>query len=627
MSAAALPFEAPRPVARKVSRLRLLVRLYVLLEGLAAAAIAAGAAFWLGLAIDWLFEPSPALRVALWAVAAVALAAVVWRYLARRLFAGLRSDSLALLVERRFPHLAEGLITTVQAARTTDDPTVRRELIDATARRAAADMEQVGLLRVFDFRPLVTKTLIAAALGAGALALALGAPEAFGFWMARMRLTPELWPRRVELTVVGFDRAHGGVINVARNDEFPLEVLASIVDGHEAPAVVEVRWRRPSDGVRGGGPMLRIGEATPGRDAAQRYTYAFKVGADLEFDVIGGDDRIRNLRLHAVERPTATRIALDVTYPKYIDREPRTIAVSGRAELPEGASAVCRIEANKPLESVRVQDPAEQTDVPATVTPGRPQEFTFGIASSSADRVFLITLHDADGVENREPFRLPVAVVPDLVPEIAVQLRGIGTAVTPQARIPLAGKLTDDYALIEAWFEYEVDQAPAERRPLAAQPDGLTQLRMTEAFDLSDADPQTNRPRVELKPGQRLALTLKARDAYDLGGAPHIGSSGRFRLDVVTASELRALLERRELGLRQRFEQIYEKMQGVEDLLGRIDLAHAANPADDNPGSAPAPTTNDAADAAPSAGPRSRRREPPERDAVGVRDQRRGRRI
>lgn len=614
MSATALPFEAPRPVARKVSRLRLLVRAYVLLEGLAAAAAVAGAAFWLGLGIDWLFEPASALRVVMWALVAAALAVVAWRYLGRRLFASLRSDSLALLVERRYPQLAEGLITTVQAAAAPDDAAIHRQLIDATARRAADDMSSVDLLRVFDFRPLVRKSLVAAALAAGVGVFAFGAPEAFSFWIARMRLTPELWPRRVELTVVGFDRAQDGAINVARNDEYQLQVLASIVGGHEAPAVVEIRWRRPSDGVRGGGPMLRIGEAQPGRDEAQRYSFDFKVGADLEFDVIGGDDRIRNLRLHAVERPTATRVAFDVTYPKYMQREPRTIVVSGRAELPEGATAVCRIEANKPLESVLVHDPAEQTDLTATVTADRPQEFSFPVDGSSADRVFLITLHDADGVENREPFRLPVAIVPDQQPEVAVQLRGIGTAVTPQARIPLAGKLTDDYALTDAWFEYEIDQEAAERRPLATQPTGLAEQRMAEAFDLTETDPQTNRPRVDLKPGQQLALTVKARDAYDLeppatdsslaakstttDTTGHIGSSGRFRLDVVTASELRALLEKRELGLRERFQAIYEKMQGVDDLMGRIDLARAAKPADDGPDASPAPAESPADDAA-----------------------------
>jgi hypothetical protein len=56
----------------------------------------------------------------------------------------------------------------------------------------------------------------------------------------------------------------------------------------------------------------------------------------------------------------------------------------------------------------------------------------------------------------------------------------------------------------------------------------------------------------------------------------------------VTPSELRALLEKRELGLRQRFEAIHEKMQSTRELLDRIDLAAAAKEADDKSGEAAA---------------------------------------
>ncbi len=583
MSTAALPFQPPRLISRTVARLRLAVRLYALAEGLAALAVVVGAAFWLGLAIDWLLEPRPALRVALWIAAGAGVALVAWRYILRRTFAPLRSDSLALLVERQYPQLREGFVTAVQASGESDAGAVRRQLLDVSARRAADALAGVRLGRVFDFRPLARKSLLAVGLLGAIAAFAALQPAAFGFWIERLRLSPEPWPRRVQLTVVGFeDRDDSHAVNVVRDDSYDLQVLASIIDGHEAPAEVEVRWRL-ADGRRGGGPMLKIGEATPGRDDAQNYQFAIKVSSDVEFDVIGGDDRVRNLRLHPVDRPAVQDMALSCKYPAYLRREPRLLPVSsGRAELLEGVVVVCRAEANKPLVAVRVHDPAEQIDLPVRVSTDNPAQFEFDLGRVTADRALLITMHDADGVENRDPYRLAVSVVPDQPPEVNVQLRGIGSAVTPQARIPLAGRLSDDYALEEAWFEYEIDETAAQRRALAAQPAGLATLRMTEAFDLAEADPATARPRVELKPGQKFVLSLHARDAYDLGDAPHQGVSPRFQLDVVTASELRALLEKRELGLRQRFEQIYEKMIGVRDLIDRIDLAPQPGDADDS---------------------------------------------
>jgi hypothetical protein len=622
MATASLPFEIPQPVAQKVSRLRLLVRLYSLAEGLAAVAFVAGLGFWLGLAIDWMFEPSPVVRGVMWGIVGMGALVAAWRYIGRRLFAPLPDDSLALLVERRYPQLREGLVTTVQAARSWSEwegeasaepvPGARlggslalpvtgasRELLVAASRNAAAAMPGISLRRIFDLRPLARKGVAAFGLLVAIAIFAIAQRGAFDFYLERLRLSEQLWPRRVALTVVGFEeRDASPAVNVARDDDFPLSVLASITGGHVAPEEVEIRWRRPSDGGRGGGPMLKIGDAEPGRDEAQQYSYTFKVSSDLEFDVIGGDDRIRNLRLHAVERPAITRVWLEVEYSAYMRREPRSIPVSGRAELPEGAKAVCRVEANKPLVAATVRDSTEQTDLPTKVDAAEPTMFSFEIPTAANDRVFAISLRDADGVENRDPFRLPLSVVPDQTPEASVQLRGIGTAITPQATIPLAGSVTDDYGLEETWFDYAIDEGASNRLPLRTQPDGMTNLAMTESFDLAESDPATKQPLVGVKPGQKLSLSVKARDAYDLGAEPHIGGSQRFVLDVVTASELRAILEKRELSLRQRFEAIYEKMGAVRELLDRIDLAAAAPRADDTAGAPESP-----ADPGPAEGP------------------------
>src|SRR5690606_12833914 len=85
-------------------------------EGVAAICVVLGVAFWLGLATDWLLEPSPAIRLLLWGAVVVAVAIALWRYVGTRLRVPLPDDSLALLMERKYPQLRDGLVTTVQAA-------------------------------------------------------------------------------------------------------------------------------------------------------------------------------------------------------------------------------------------------------------------------------------------------------------------------------------------------------------------------------------------------------------------------------------------------------------------------------------------------------------------------------
>ena len=286
--------------------------------------------------------------------------------------------------------------------------------------------------------------------------------------------------------------------------------------------------------------------------------------------MIGGDDRIRNLRLHVVERPQIVRTALECEFPSYLDWSPQTLPFSGRAEVPYGTTAICQVEVNKPLHSVRVHDSETQQEITADISGAEGKRFSFDFGTSTADRVLLVDMQDTDGVGNREPYRLMIAVVPDEIPEVSVQLRGIGSAVTPQATIPLVGSIADDHGVEEAWIEGAVPKREPQRRVLPESAHSQRESAELGRFDLAEIDPQTDERWLLLEPGERLTLAVKARDAYDLDENPHVGTSQKFVLDVVTDSELRALLEKRELGLRQRFEAIHEKMLSTRDLLSRI---------------------------------------------------------
>lgn len=579
MSTVTLPFTIPRPVTGKVRRLRWLVRSYVALEGLAMVAIVLGLAYWIALGLDWLFEPIPLVRVLMWIAVVAATSWFAVCHFILRVIAPLSDSSLALLVERNYPILKESLVTTIEAAdRRRQLPLGNTAMLRHTSGAAAAAVRDVSLPRLFRWGPLAWKSGAAALLVTSIVLFSLLDSKSFAFWNERMQLTSELWPRRVQLFVEGFDERNGvRVVNVARDDNLDLHVRASIEDGHVAPDLVEIRYER-ADGRRGRSPMIKVGKALAGRDAAQQFRYTFQnVEHDLTFDLVGGDDRIRDLHLHVVERPQVERMVLDCEFPAYMDRAPRTIPVSGRVELPEGAQAVCHVLATKPLAQARVHDPAEQVDMETQIDPDNPREFQFSLSAGHEDRVLLLTIRDTEGVENREPYRVVVSAIPDMPPEVSVALRGIGTAITPQAILPLAGNVTDEYGLSEVWYEYQVDKQPAERRDLTSQPQGLRKFDDLDRFDLALADPQSKRRLVPLSPGQKLAISVHASDAYDLGDKPHVGASQRFLLDVVTDSELRALLEKRELSLRQRFEAIYEKMVGTRELLDRIELVGPAD--------------------------------------------------
>ena len=283
MSTASLPFTIPTAVSRKVSTLRWLVRGYVAIEGLAATIIAAGVAFWSALVIDWFFEPTPGWRVVMWCVALAAIAHFAWHWFASRFFARLSDSSLALLLERSFPQIDQSLVTTLQAGQRGSVITpLQSELLAITSSTARNQLSQIRLSQVFRYGPLWWKVVAAAAIVASIIFFATAKAEAYQFWLSRMRLSEELWPRKVQLSLLGFDKTNGEqVINVARDDDFQLEVLASLTDGHEAPQQVEIRYQL-ADGRRGRDTFTQIGTASPDQDEAQKYRYEFKnLAADI----------------------------------------------------------------------------------------------------------------------------------------------------------------------------------------------------------------------------------------------------------------------------------------------------------------------------------------------------------
>jgi hypothetical protein len=583
--------DLPQSVRQMLDAVRRRIRAYVWVQGLAAIIIAAGLAFWLGLAVDWLFEPSPtARRVGLIAAGCVVLY-VCYRYLLRRAFVSIPDTTVAVLLERRFPALKDHLITAVDVASAQSHaPTYNPNLVARTNESARASIGSVKPGELFNRRPLVRSIVAATALIASLIAFAAISRNVFGFYIERLALSDQPWPRRVHLEVVGFpanadgQRAH----KLAQDDDFELLVHAR-TDGYDVPKEVEIRYRL-ADGRRGRDTLTRVGEAAASQGDYQLFRYEFKhVVGDMNFDIVGGDDRVRDLHLQVVDRPELVSIELACEYPDYLSRQLRHLPVTGGMRIPEGTKLTLHANSTKPLTAAHIHTAKDKKETNLSLADNPQKRLDFHYGTLTADDVLLINVTDTDGVATREPYRISVSAVQDEVPQVAVRLSGISTAITPDAILPIVGKITDDYALKNAWYEYQIDSGAAQSRPLAQNPAGQTAFEKFDTFDTRAVDSATGKRALELKPKQRLALTLKASDNYNLDAKKlpsktpvvHAGSSQQFTLDIVTPAELLALLERRELALRQRFESIYEKLTDTRNLLSRVGADESTPPPTD----------------------------------------------
>ena len=443
-------------------------------------------------------------------------------------------------------------------------------MVARTHAAAAAATAKVNAKELFRRGPLARRVFVAVVLAATLPIAALAASDVFGFWLKRLALGNELWPRRVHLEVVGFPADASGrrIHKVARDDKFELVVHADTRE-YVAPRQVEFRFTS-ADGGRGRDTMTRVGEAVAGRDDFQEFRYEFN-------DVSVEHDARRDRRRRSRRRICSWRSSTDRSWWAWKSSASIRNIWAGRrgdcrspaaCEFPAGTKLTLHAASTKPLTDVRVAS-TSNPQPRSLVDVGRPVEairWVYGTLQAD-DRA-----HDpGDGLRRRH---VPRAVSDFARRDSGRVAAGFGATgrdrCRDHARCDRAARGQSDRRLRTR--SHLVCLPGQRRRPAASgrspiNPTASKNKSQLDAFDTRGPDAPDGERAMELQPGQTLFLSVRAADRYNLSDAPRVGASQQFALDVVTVPQLLALLERRELELRQRFEAVFAKMTDTRNLL------------------------------------------------------------
>jgi len=564
------------PLRALLAALRRQARRWIWVESLAWLCLSGVAFFWVSLAIDWLVEPPRWVRAGLLAAAAVGLATLVFRQLYSRLSADLRDASLAVIVERTHPSFRDSLSTAIElASRPADD--TNPALLARTATEAQAHLGQVRPERIFKRRQLVALAFAAALALASLIGLAVARPAVAGLWVRRMPLlSAEPWPRRVRLVIDDFP---GGVRKVARGSDVDIIVHAAAND--RLPEVVDLRWRAAdAASMQRTSRTDRMGTRGGVTADGQSFGHVLKAVTDsLELEVRGGDARLRNLRLEVLEPPALEKLLITSTLPDYLGGRRRESPPARVVQIPRGSAVEIACTATKPLsaatmvtfdgggtaglatasEVVLATLPAAVAgDTPLPLTPDR--TIVGRIAALDTDRTIVVRFTDADGLVNREPVTFTLSSLPDEPPQLTLKLRGISTAVTPRARIPLVGMISDDHGLAGAAVILKPAESAEIVLPLARVRTGAALVELpADAAEIVLLQP------LGLTVGRKLTVAVTATDICALAGGPNISTSDAWSLDVVAPEVLVAMLEAREIVLRRRYESCVADLTQARD--------------------------------------------------------------
>lgn len=606
MATAKTTLELTPGIRSVLAGVRWRIRFFVLLEGLALAVIWLGITFWLAFALDYLpvlvgasEMPAVARGVMLAGIAGFLLF-ILYRYIGRRFFVPLHDRSMAVLLERRFAGLQDSLVTAVEMDESPQHAAeFNLEMLSRTAERAGMGAGQLHVGQVFNYAPLVLKTLAAVALAASVAGFFVVNKDALELAASRLYLLrSDPWPRSAHIEVVGLEiqgspapgettprlselQFENGVVKVAKGSSVALKVRAlGAPQARVVPQACTIYYRTltmdSSSRIERGSVQM-----TSFRDSGSHRNFRFDgkpfkgVLSSLEFDVVGYDHRARGYRLEVVDSPAIVSTTLDLTYPPYMVDEATSnyLPVRGQDYLPAGTfiplgtSVTLQFRTNKDLRLARILnvETGKAAEISIASSAGGKQAFSYRIESLAATTTLEVSLVDTDNVSTDRPHRIFLTGVEDRPPVVDVKLKGIGTAVTPDAIVAVQGKISDDYAVEKAWFELKVNEAQEAKNLDIALGKGGAMDQSTDFRQL-----RSEPGGLQLKPTDKLFLMVQAADRFNLQGGPHLGASDRYQLDVVTPEDLLAMLEIRELGLRARFELTLGELGQLRDSLIRV---------------------------------------------------------
>ncbi len=562
------------------------------------------------------------------------------------LFRRIGDLDLAILLERRFPQFQDRLITSVESSRGLPiEGPLSRSMLDRSADEADRLSSSVAAEDVFDTSGLKQLSVFAGGLFLSVAAVWFIQPQLLTrWWNAFVRCDETYHERTTDVKMAVISQPGDRHIEFQWTEErlvyrhprgADLELQIVVPDGHSA---ADKAWVVPDrvrvDVVRADGSRSRTYVSpTAGSERTFRFVVT-RLQEPIEVELLAGDYRTPvPYRVEVVNPPGIDSLHLKCDYPEYTGwnqlRETSLTVTGSEVQLPVGTAFELTATASKPLRAVRIvsdqfelsgdheastlmlrdgrsaesnglpligsdgrslsvrfridaamQNPSDTSgSVPELVQMATSEAGVLHIPSSTSLRFFL---HDKDDVMSASPETLRVQGVEDKPPVVVTQMTGVDNAITRLAKIPIAGRIRDDYGLKSGGFEFLVDDESTWRpRPFRSPPasdstDFDLQRSATEPFETFDVQV------LELSEGQTLTLSVVASDA-NVYPASGVTRSQPMLFRIVSIEELLSLLYTREIALRGRFEEVIAQLEELngdlqfhQEAAKRVDAAGAA---------------------------------------------------
>jgi hypothetical protein len=283
-------------------------------------------------------------------------------------------------------------------------------------------------------------------------------------------------------------------------------------------------------------------------------------------------------------------LAVSVNLPAYMERESYDVPpTEGDISLPRGATVTISAKSQKALKSAFM---LFGNDSKVDLVVGEDQRSFRGDFRPQESGLLIVDVIDIDSLGAGAPSKLLLRVGEDKSPTIDMRLRGIGSSITYQARIPGALKVRDDFGIrtVAAMMRATDDQksvSGGDAKPLPEDPwvdaNPLFSAQLSPNSLIYDAEasvdlatwntvPNQASTSNPIRPGMLFSLRYSAKDNFGPGD-PHEGFGETMTFRVVTRDKLVEELRRRQIEQRMQLQQVAD-----EEAVATLELTETVNP-------------------------------------------------
>ena len=511
-----------------------------------------------------LFLPPAGLRLALGA-AAVAVGLAFLLGFARRLTQNRSQESVALLVERAYPEIDNGLINAVQLAH--DATVICPDLVRAAMRETLHRVEAVRLANAVDRRRMKRYGVAALVLAAIAALVAVVWPDR-ALSAGRRLLRPSLNQGRIGSVVIvevkpgdrtGTDALlSGNALGVtARIKEAPGLDLDGAIEYLEEG---DTRWRTL---------RMRMVDDTSfqGELRGVKKPFVYRVRLD--------GSASRDFKVEVVEPPRVTGVDVAYQFPAYTGKKPERVSdTDGAVRAVPGTQFTVTLHSDHRLKKAILLLGTKQEELPLALSEDRMAATHAKPLTIREDSTYALEIHDERGHRNRSPIQRQIRALPDAKPSVKLLLPGRDVTVPPGGSLTIQARATDDFGLAKAelWAVLKRSGTSGKYEPIHAWKDLPREKRVSLGWTWV-FDPKN------YVSGDVLRYYVKVTDNNDVG-KPGVGESAK--LEVRILDEKQAQKEKAE-----RYGTWQERLQRV--LEDQLDLRKDTATLEKRVGGAPKP--------------------------------------